>query len=369
MYCIPINAFRIFHVFYSFSNMLAMAKEEGPKFCMRTLCKMQAGVYESWQPSNQPMHTRRPFKHSVHSDTTQHMFGTMYSGDLLNPHTLLRTQRAHFATFDPKPYTPTNVHLVMYSLTAPVIPHTLLPTALVPQEIYTLPPLRQPDPNIEVLHQENTTEDDQKGEETSSYDSSVYSVLDAPVSLGSANVQGLPSTLDVTTTTVVPSTHSSSTGHPAQAKRYPSCQYKHACPWPCCSKRFLTKCECRLHYRIHTNERPFQCPDPGCGKSFTRSNCLLRHRRLHAQEYPFVCGHCKKSFSDRSVLIRHERCHTGEKPYRCFCGKRFAGSDLLIRHRRVHSNERPYRCFLDGCLSDFKYPGGLRRHVKMHHKK
>ncbi|OBZ91155.1 hypothetical protein A0J61_00776 [Choanephora cucurbitarum] len=101
------------------------------------------------------------------------------------------------------------------------------------------------------------------------------------------------------------------------------------------------------HYRIHTNDRPYQCPLDFCGKRFIQ----------HAMK-------------QRSALTVHQRTHSGEKPHICkypSCNKSFADSSALARHRRIHSQPRLFVCVEPNCSKSYIKKSHLTRHLRRGH--
>ncbi|XP_069559103.1 uncharacterized protein [Brachyistius frenatus] len=111
----------------------------------------------------------------------------------------------------------------------------------------------------------------------------------------------------------------------------------------------LTFCNiCKQHFPRKTKLNSHSCVPPSPSQTVTKS-----------------CELCGKTFANPSALRIHYVVHTGEKPHRCsLCGKRFTQKGNLKCHLRIHTGERPFRC--SKCGKTFTQKVNLNHHLMAH---
>lgn len=186
-----------------------------------------------------------------------------------------------------------------------------------------------------------------------------------------------------------------------------------------CLKTFLLIGSLRVHFRIHSQQRPYRCKlcsySANQSKSlknhvvkfhinkdiYTCDKCLLQfskekhynaHCVLHTirndiqpKQRPndhsfkyrskmenrktiYECTKCAKEFDVYDALIRHYSKKHADPKYACsICFKEFIEFDRLSIHFRVHTKEKPYKCRY--CPKECANKGNLNKHIKIHEKK
>lgn len=66
------------------------------------------------------------------------------------------------------------------------------------------------------------------------------------------------------------------------------------------------------NFKSSDSKSLYVCKYDGCGKTFTKTYNLVYHFRVHTQEKPFECGVCHKTFSQKGNLRRHIDTHNTE---------------------------------------------------------
>lgn len=113
-----------------------------------------------------------------------------------------------------------------------------------------------------------------------------------------------------------------------------------------CGKGFALSRQLKMHYRVHSGEKPYMCKD--CGKCFPQPFNLKCHQIQHTGIKPHRCSDCGKAFT-LSNLVQHWCVQTEEKSYHYLeCWNIFS---VLKEHKRVHSGEKVYCC--SDCKEDF----------------
>ena len=77
--------------------------------------------------------------------------------------------------------------------------------------------------------------------------------------------------------------------------------------------------------------------------SFSFYLMFLINRHIHSG-IRYNCDKCDKTFSQKGNLKIHYLVHTGEKPFKCdICEQSFTSNENLQSHRRTHTGDKPFK--------------------------
>ena len=137
-----------------------------------------------------------------------------------------------------------------------------------------------------------------------------------------------------------------------------------------CDQLFDSLSEMETHFSQH--EIILNCTNEGCNLKFINNHNYLKHLKSHSSlGKKYVCPFpgCGKKFTASYNQKIHYRIHTGEKPYKCQkCGNEYydrANYKYHLRTSHLDVNSEDILCRHPGCSHSFK----TKKQKLMHHDK
>ncbi|KAK5856157.1 hypothetical protein PBY51_007773 [Eleginops maclovinus] len=130
-----------------------------------------------------------------------------------------------------------------------------------------------------------------------------------------------------------------------------------------CSRTFFHKRTLTLHMKSHKSNFCNICKQHFLRKNKLKSHTCMSQVQPHRDSKS--CEICGKTFANPSAVRIHYVVHTGEKPHRCgLCGKGFTQKGNLKCHIRIHTGEKPFCCIK--CGKTFTQKVNLNHHLMGH---
>ena len=137
-----------------------------------------------------------------------------------------------------------------------------------------------------------------------------------------------------------------------------------------CENLFETKEELEQHSKIH--DKTYKCTHEGCNLQFMHEKNLQKHQKTHCiliKRYLCPFPGCGKRFTALYNQKIHYRIHTGERPYRCdICGNNYydrANYKYHIKTAHKICDKNDIMCTHGGLCHEFK----TKKQKIMHHNK
>lgn len=89
---------------------------------------------------------------------------------------------------------------------------------------------------------------------------------------------------------------------------------KRRCPVEGCEKTFTSLTNLRVHFRKHTQNKPYECTFPSCDQAFDDLTILYKHiRSEHQQQFPKMYVKVRKEIlTEETKQLGIKECYTGE---------------------------------------------------------
>ena len=129
-----------------------------------------------------------------------------------------------------------------------------------------------------------------------------------------------------------------------------------------CNKKFMQEKNLQKHFKVHCFlVKKYICPYPGCGKKFTALYNQKIHYRVHTGERPYTCEICGKDYYDRANYKYHAKtAHKIEDKNEVVCSHGGLCHEFKSKKQKVmHHNKLEKECLLEknhiiGLISSFE---------------
>jgi len=129
-----------------------------------------------------------------------------------------------------------------------------------------------------------------------------------------------------------------------------------------CNKKFMQEKNLQKHFKVHCFlVKKYICPYPGCGKKFTALYNQKIHYRVHTGERPYTCDICGKDYYDRANYKYHVKtAHKIKDKNEVVCSHGGICHEFKSKKQKVmHHNKLEKECLLEknhiiGLISSFE---------------
>lgn len=133
------------------------------------------------------------------------------------------------------------------------------------------------------------------------------------------------------------------------------------CSYENCNLKFMNEKNFQKHLKTHCElVKKYLCPFPGCGKKFTALYNQKIHYRIHTGERPYKCEICGNDYYDRAnykyhVKTAHKICNKNEImcTHRGYCHEFKTKKQKIMHHNKLEKECRNEKNFLLRLISSY----------------